>query len=59
MSLLSSKYSRASTRVGCQDEQSNVSGCPDDEDTDGPRNGGSRAIQPPDAAPRPRIFHWI
>ena len=31
---------------------------PDDEDIDGPRNFGLVAIQPPDAAASPRIFHW-
>jgi hypothetical protein len=31
---------------------------PDDEDRDGPRNFGLLAIQPPDAAASPRIFHW-
>jgi hypothetical protein len=60
MRLFSRKYSRASSRVRwLNDECSNVSGWPDNEDTDGPRNASSRAIQPPDEAASPRIFQWI
>ena len=31
---------------------------PDDEDRGGPRNFDLLAIQPPNAAASPRLFHW-